>query len=173
MLKAGTTLFIILAIVIVTVTSPIVGQPPVSSGPNDPPANLQEKAEDEKAKKNRPDLKKVFEEETKKFNEKSAEFDPVKLEIEKGKQQAKRGWSKKDTALIVAFGIAVLVYLVVQYGKTSTVKTVSKPAHRTAISAPTKVAIANATKRTTRPAASGYPEKAVEPTLSFRRDSIF
>lgn len=119
MLKIGTTLFTIIAIVVATTTTPLLSQPPASSGPNDPPANAQAKAENERSKKNRPDLKKVFEEETKKFNEKSAEFDPIKLEIEKGKQQAKNGWSKKDTALIVAFavGIAVLVYLVVKYGK--------------------------------------------------------
>lgn len=116
MLKFAITLFTILAVVTVTITSPVIGQPLAASGPNDPPANTSASTSPEKKK---PDLKKVFDDETKKFNAKSAEFDPVKVELEKNKQQAKKGWSKNDKAFIIIFAaaIAVLVVLLVKYGK--------------------------------------------------------
>lgn len=122
MLKTGTTVLTIVALLIVSFMAPVTGQPPAKSGSSEPPTNTQasEKlADGKKPEKNQPDLKKVFDEETKKFKAESAEFDPVKLEIEKGKQQSKRGWTKSDVALITVFavGIAVLVYLVVKYGK--------------------------------------------------------
>ncbi len=117
MLKFATTLFSIFAVVTVTVTAPVLGQPPVASGPNDPPANTTAATTTPLIKK--PDLKKVFDDETKKFNAQSAEFDPVKIELEKNKQQAKQGWSKRDTTLIVVFAVAitVLVVLLAKYGK--------------------------------------------------------
>ncbi len=116
MLKIATTLFTMLAVLSVTITAPVHGQPPVKSGPN---AAVAHNEPAPKADKKRPDLKKAFEEETKKFKAKSAEFDPVKLELEKSRQQAKKGWSKRDTAFMVVFavGIAVLVVLLVKYGK--------------------------------------------------------
>lgn len=118
MLKHATTLFLIAAILSVTLTSPVHGQPPVASGPSEP-SNTQTAtaANSDKAK---PDLKKTFEDETKKFNAKSAEFDPVKIEHENNKQQAKKKfWNKTNTIVMVSFaiGIAVLVWFVIKYGK--------------------------------------------------------
>jgi len=75
----------------------------------------------EPVKKNHPDLKQVFDEETRKFNSDSAAFDPVKVEKQIARQQIqKKRWGKTETTFIVVFaiGIAVLVVLLVKYVKT-------------------------------------------------------
>lgn len=67
----------------------------------------------------RPDLKVVVSQADKKFREESAAFDPKEAEKSQFKQQAKAGWTKKEKTAIafLAVGIAVLVFVLVKYGK--------------------------------------------------------
>ncbi len=119
MFRIAVTLSVSTAVLFAGLTAPATGQPPVASGPNGS-AEANRSAEKPPTKKaEKPDLKKVFDDETKRFSKRSAEFDPVKLELEKNRQQAKKGWSKQDVTFMVVFaaGIAVLVWLLVKYGK--------------------------------------------------------
>ncbi len=110
--KFTLTLFVVFALLIVTIVTPVSAQPAAKSGPDESVAQTSNA-------NSQTDLKQVFDEETKKFNADSARFDPHKLEMEKNRRQAKRKWTGKDTALVVAIavGVAALVFLLVKYGK--------------------------------------------------------
>lgn len=110
MFKPSVTLLAIISLLIATIPVPSAAQTVESSAT---PASSTT------AESKMPDYRQIFAEETKKFNTKSAEFDPMKIEKEQMRQQKTKKWDKKQTALVVAVavGIAALVFLVVKYGK--------------------------------------------------------
>ena len=122
--KFAACLIVVYSLLILSVATPVRSQVPTKPDEKAIAENLKSKipadalAEPEQATK-KVDLKKAFDEETKKFKAESAKFDPVKVELAKAKQAQKNGWSKTETWLMVAFaaGIAVLVWLVIKYGK--------------------------------------------------------
>ena len=120
MLKSAFVLLTIYSLLLVTIAANAQTQ----SGPSDNTfAEASEKnantRDEPKPARKKADLKKVIDDETKRFNADNSRFDPVKLELEKAKQARKSGWSKQDTAIMVVFavGIAVLVWFVIKYGK--------------------------------------------------------
>jgi Flp pilus assembly protein TadB len=66
-----------------------------------------------------PDLKKAIAEETKKIEAEEGRFDPAKIDKAERNAQAKKGMSSKEKTALVLFavGVAVLVVLLVKYGK--------------------------------------------------------
>lgn len=127
MLKIATTALVIFALLTVTTHGPALAQSQPKTGDETVSSTVKKEkpglpfnvAETPKEKK-RPDFKKIFDEETKQFKKKSAEFDPVKLDLERTRQQApKHGLTGKEKTFLIVFivGIAVLVVLLAKYGK--------------------------------------------------------
>jgi hypothetical protein len=110
MLKFAATLFTIFCLLMATLHSPVLAQSRSRLKPD------ESKTAD--AKK-RPDFRRIFDEETRKYESSSAEFDPLKYDNVIRKRQAKKGLSTKNKiglALFIA-GMAVLVVLLIKYGK--------------------------------------------------------
>ncbi len=110
MLKVAATLFTIFCLLTATLHHPVFAQ---SRSPLKPDDSKTADA------KKRPDFKRIFDEETKKYESGSAEFDPLKYDNVIRKRQAKKGLSTKDKVGLALFiaGMAVLVILLIKYGK--------------------------------------------------------
>ena len=109
MTRSATTLFVIFALLTITIVPPALSQPPEKT------PDLQSVSQQKK-----PDMKRVFEAETERFNADSAKFDPVKADREAARQQTQKKWSTtKKTLVIAAIAVAVaaVVFLLVKYGK--------------------------------------------------------
>ena len=111
MLKfAGTTL-LIYSLLILSVNTPTRAQ--TRSGPTSDSAPIEQTA------KGKPDLKRVFAEETKKFKTESARFDPGNAEKASRKQTAKTRWTnmEKFGIALAIIGAAALIFVIAKYGK--------------------------------------------------------
>ena len=125
--KFAVALLVVYSLLIVTIAAPAQAQPRVKPDENAIAENTRTASElpppntvsESKPARKTVDFKKVIDEETKRFNADTAKFDPVKIERDKAKQAQKSGWSKTQTTMVVVFavGIAVLVVLLLKYGK--------------------------------------------------------
>jgi hypothetical protein len=72
-----------------------------------------------KAKENRTDLRQVISKETQKLKNQSSSIDNKEMEKIARQQSSRSNWTKKQTAFLVIFAVAVaaLVVLLVKYGK--------------------------------------------------------
>ncbi len=112
MIRSSTIVIVIFALFIVTVNpAPVLAQARLV----DPPKAVASQS----SKAKQPDYKEVLARANEKYKTESVEFDPVKIEREKSRQAAKKGMSTKEKTLwtVFAVGIAVLVVLLIKYGR--------------------------------------------------------
>ncbi len=125
--RFAASLFVIYSLLIALISSSVYAQPRTQPDEMTEGENTQKQVTDlpgdkifeAKPLKKQIDLKKIFEDETKKFSVDNTRFDPVKIDREKAKQAQKSKWGTKQTVFIVVFAaaVAVLVWLVAKYYK--------------------------------------------------------
>ena len=125
--RFAATLLIVYSLLIASISTPVHAQPRTQPD-GDSQGGITNKAANDlpghkvfevKSSKKKLDLKRVFEDETERFNADTARFDPVKIERERAKQAQKSKWGTKQTIFIVVFAaaVAVLVWFVAKYYK--------------------------------------------------------
>ena len=125
--RFAATLLIVYSLTIASISTPAYAQPRLKKAEHaesevthkastDPPGN---KIFEARPPKKTIDLKRVFDDETKRFNADTAKFDPAKIEREKSKQAQNNKWTTKHTVFMVVFAVAVaaIVWFVLKYGK--------------------------------------------------------
>ncbi len=110
MLKSTTALFLVYAIMFVSLGVPANAQQVPAKNPI--PTTLSKDGQPQ-------NLKEVFAKQTDLVKADASVFDPVKTERERGNQQAQqKGWSKTKKTLVIAaivIGIAAVTFLAIKY----------------------------------------------------------
>ena len=111
MLKIGTTLLVLIALLSISFSQPVMGQSVVAS--REPDVVSDQNAP------SRPDLRKAIALNEQKYRDMRAS-DVKALEKISRQTPTKTGWSrrKKTYAALIVFGVAAIVFVAIKYGKT-------------------------------------------------------